>query len=429
MRAALRNFSHPACGHAGALHCQTRRITRLYTSYYKGQLFPNQLVRPLQRLPRGASLAAARKGQQSAAAAAAAATASDHASTAQAAVPERVTWDDVGSTDLVHVNAQQQQRDVSAEAGLAPKRPYVPLGEVAKLELQGDYLTEGGLHQEALECYGVVTKAYELAYPQDHPQIAGIRVKLAGAFRRTDRLESSKASCEAALQMLDRTPQPSLELIVEALLELALTSEAMGDAAAGSVYEEAVTLVDMFHNAGESHKMLRLLPRLGRRFNLNFEEKFLYFSPFDFDRVFALADQCLAKAEAFYHARDDRAGVMRVLQQRKELLDKKFFNMRDFAGRIHTMRGHWQRRAQTLTNAPTPDELLRYSPTIHQVHRDFKYELNAPIGREGEVQPGVNRVVQDSGNPYRRRGLQAQRMGRDADKNFAKYVRAKEFGV
>ncbi|KPA83340.1 putative mitochondrial hypothetical protein [Leptomonas pyrrhocoris] len=423
MRIALKRCGETADS-VGVLQCQRRHITRLYTSYYKGELFPSQLVRPLERLPRGVLLAAARKGQPWSTAAVS--SPADQAAGGRATTPESVSWDDVDSTDLVHVNAQPSA--VAAGDGLAPKRPYVPLGEVAKLELQADYLTEGGLHQEALEYYGVVTRAYEMAYPKDHPQVAGIRIKLAGAFRRTGRFESSKASCEAALQMLDNAPQPSLELIVEALFELALTTEAMGDAAAGGIYEEAVTLVDTFHNAGQSHKMLRLLPRLGRRFNLNFEEKFLYFSPFDVDRVFALADQCLARAEAFYDGKNDRDGVMRVLQRRKELIDKKFFNMRDFAGRIHTMRGHWKRRAQTLTNAPTPEELLRYSPTIHQVHRDFQYELNAPIGREGEVQQGVNRVVMDSGNPYRRRGIQANRMMRDADKNYAKYVRAKEFG-
>ncbi|KAG5498766.1 hypothetical protein JKF63_03054 [Porcisia hertigi] len=419
MRTAIRKASQ-APEAVGALRCQSRFITRLYTSYFKGELFPNQLVRPRERLPRGVSLAAARRAQQPAAP-----CSSGSEKPAPAASPEAVVWEDVDSTDLVHMN--EQNRAVNAEVNLASRRPYVPLGEVAKMELQGDYLTEGGLHQEALEYYGVVAKAYELAYPKDHPQVAGIRVKLAGAFRRTGRLESSKANCEAALQMLDNAAQPPVELIVEALFELGLTLGAMRDANAGTVFEEAVTLVDTFHNSGQSHKMLRLLPRLGRRFNLNFEEKFLYFSPFDYDRVFALADECLEKAEAFYQARGDRAGVMRVLQQRKELIDKKFFNMRDFAGRIHTMRGHWKRRAQALTNAPTPDELLRYSPTIHQVHRDFKYELNAPIGREKEVQPGVNRVVQDMGNPYRRSGLRSRRMLRDAEKNFEKYIRANAF--
>ncbi|GET90873.1 hypothetical protein, conserved [Leishmania tarentolae] len=419
MRAAGVALLQPSSA-VGALRCQARSITRLYTSYFKGELFPNQLVRPLERLPRGVSLAEARKGQQ-----VATSSNSRSANPATAASPEVVSWEDVDSTDIVHAN--EQIGEVVPQAGLASRRPYVPLGEVAKMELQGDYLTEGGLHQEALEYYGVVAKVYELAYPKDHPQVAGIRLKLAGAFRRTGRLASSKANCEAALQMLDNTAQPPLELIVEALFELGLTSETMNDAAAGTVYEEAVALVDMFHNSGQSHKMLRLLPRLGRRFNLNFEEKFVYFSPFDYDRVFALADQCLERAEALYQSRNNQAGVMRVLQQRKELIDKKFFNMRDFAGRIHTMRGHWKRRAQVLTNAPTPDELLRYSPTIHQVHRDFKYELNAPIGREKEVQPGVNRVVQDMGNPYRRKGIRSQRMLRDAEKNFEKYIRADAF--
>ncbi|KAG5496717.1 hypothetical protein JIQ42_03549 [Leishmania sp. Namibia] len=419
MRSAA-GAAQQAASVVGALRCHARFITRLYTSYYKGELFPNQLVRPVERLPRAVSLAAARKGQQTAAP-----SSLGSAKPASAASPEAVTWEDADSTDLVHTN--EQIRAVATEPRPTLRRPYVPLGEVAKIELQGDYLTEGGLQQEALEYYGVVAKAYELAYPKHHPQLAGIRVKLAGAFRRTGRLGSSKANCEAALQILDSATQPPLELIVEALFELGLTSEAMNDAAAGSFFEEAVTVVDTFHNSGQSHKMLRLLPRLGRRFNLNFEEKFLYFSPFDYDRVFALADQCLERAEAFYQARNDRAGVIRVLQQRKELIDKKFFNMRDFAGRIHTMRGHWKRRAQVLTNAPTPDELLRYSPTIHQVHRDFKYELNAPMGREKEVQPGVNRVVLDMGNPYRRSGIRSQRMLRDAEKNFEKYIRADAF--
>ncbi|CCW61578.1 unnamed protein product [Phytomonas sp. EM1] len=401
-----------------------RCITRIYSSYYVADLFPNQLIPIKQRLPRGTTASVARKGPSMVAEAV-----PTPVSLSMASATDEVSWDDAAQTDLVQVNLDHQQSQSVLSGGRTSKshRPYVPLGEVAKLELQGDYLTEGGLHQEALEHYGVVAKAYQLAYPETHSKHIGILLKLAGAFRRTSRLESSEANLRRALDLLDRSEMPILELIVEALLEMGLTKEAMGDKEAGPIYEEAVTVANLYHRFGESHRMLRLLPRLGRRFHLNFEEKFRYYSPFDYDRTFAILDQCMSRAEQFYRRNEDSEGVIRVLQLRKEMIDKKFFNMRDFAGRIHTMRGHWMRRAGILTNAPTPDDLLRYTPTIHQVYRDFKYELNTPIGREKEVHQGVNRVVLDMGNPYRRRGMQARKMMRDSDYNFAKYIQNKEF--
>lgn len=411
----------------GSLLEPRRRITRLYTSYYKGELFPNQMVPRRQRLPSGLKPSQARKGVFAVSAPELALDTAPRNSAAKN-VPA-----DEAETEAVAWEAEQTDERGSALAVRGAEgvprnnRPYVPLAEVAKLELQADYLTEGGLFQEALEFYGVVAKAYTAAYPEHHTQRIGILLKLGGAFRRTGRLESSLALIEKATASLDESANPSLELIVEALLELGLTKEVMGAADAAVPYEEAVTVVNMYHNFGESHRMLRLLPRLSRRFNLNFEQKFLYYSPFDYDRTFALVDQCLSRAEGCYRAAKDSEGVVRVLQQRKELIDKKFFNMRDFAGRIHTMRGHWMRRAGILTNAPTPDELLRFTPTVHQVFRDFKYELNAPMGRENEVQPGVNRTVMDMGNPYRRNGRVARKMLRDADYNFAKYVRNREF--
>lgn len=102
--------------------------------------------------------------------------------------------------------------------------------------------------------------------------------------------------------------------------------------------------------------------------------------------------------------------------------------MRDFAGRIHTMRGHSHRRAREVTNAPTPDELLRFSPTIHQVYRDFRFELNAPIGREGEVAQGVNRVAVDLGNPDRRLKFKNRKdMIADSHKNYTQYIQNSQF--
>ncbi|AAZ11952.1 Tetratricopeptide repeat, putative [Trypanosoma equiperdum] len=406
------------------LQCQRRWVTRLYTSYYTGVLYPNQLVQPKQRLPADVSVSAIlQKRSELEAAAKRGSNKGNKVDVSKGEKTPGVSWDDADSTDVMRVDNTQQLKE-------APQveRPYVPLGEVAKLELQGDYYMEGGMFQEALEHYGVVAKAYNYAYPENHAQRIGIRIKLSAAFRQTGRLESSLANIEEVLRMLDASTRPSLELICEALLELGITREALGmKREATEAYEEALEVVNSFHNWGESHRMLRLLPRLGRRFNYNFEEKFVYFSPFDYDRTFALVDQCLERAETTFNEIGDVEGAIRVLQQRKEMIDKKFFNMRDFAGRIHTMRGHWKRRAQHLTNAPTPDELLRYSPTIHQVHRDFKFELTAPIGREKEVMPGVNRLVLDMGNPYRRRGRLSNKMLKDADHKFANYVRQKEY--
>lgn len=414
-----------------ALQCQKQRLTRLYTSYHAGRLFPTQLALRKKVLTDGWRRHG--RGGTPSSGAGDAELGGVHQHHQPPHAPPAPTWEQADSTDIMHVNAssstdEKQPLQTHMARVNAKGRPYFPLGETAKLELQGDYLTEGGLHQEALEHYGVVAKAYDLAYPENHPQRMGIRIKLSGALRRTGRLESSKHNLLQALAMAEQWPSPHLELIVEALLELGLTQEALNDSEAGTTFEEAVQVIQQFHDFGASHKMLRLLPRLSRRFNLNFEEKFLYYSPFDWDRTYALADQCLHRATAFYRKNGNQDGVIRVLHTRVQLLDKKFFNMRDFAGRIHTMRGHWMRRAQPLTDAPTPDDLLRYSPTIHQVHRDFKYELNAPIGRENEVASGTNRVVMDMGNPYRRRGRYAKEMMRDADYNFAKYTRKREFG-
>lgn len=396
----------------GTLCHQKRFITRLYTSYHAGRLFPNQMVMAKQRVPSQWKRDSFKNFKEPKA------TLSGDEGEAE------VTWEEE-NTDAIHSNTKEQ---LSSEKPRIPQsRPYFPLGRAARVELQGDYLTEGGLHQEALEHYGVVARAYELAYPTDHPQNIGVLLKVGGALRRTNRLESSKHNLLNALKKIDESSSPHMELIVECLLELGLTKEALGEADAGSTFEEGVQVMREFYDFGASHKMLRLLPNLSRRFNLNFEEKFLYFSPFDYDRTFALADQCLLRAERFYRSRSDQQGVVRVLETRIELVNKKFFNMRQFAGRIHTMRGHWMRRARTLTDAPTPDELLRYSPTIHQVHRDFQYELNAPIGREDEVAGGTNRVVLDAGNPYRRRGRHSKEMMRDAEFNYQKYVNRKEY--
>lgn len=377
-----------------ALSTQRRWITRLYTSFYKGELYPNQLVRPKQKAHQTFRSTFLKSGYGAN---------STKPTTTQTPPPNVAPkWDDAHALDVLHPEGGQDANTAVAVARV--ERPYVPLQDAAELELHGDYCLEGGLGQEALQCYGVVATLYNLAYPENHSQRVGIAIKLGTAFRRTGRLESSAANLESALAMLDASPQPSLELICECLMELGLTAEASGDDnKAAAIFEDVMGVVEAFHSFGESHRMLRLLPRLGRRFVLNFEQKFVYFSPFDYDRTFAIADQSLEFAEKCYERSGNADGVYRVLNTRKQMLDKKYFNMNDFAGRIRTMRGHWMRRAQHLTNAPTPEELLLYSPTIHQPHRDFKYEVTAPLGLEDEVNPGTNRVELDDGTPFRKK--------------------------
>jgi tetratricopeptide (TPR) repeat protein len=368
---------------------QRRQLTRLYTSFSKGELYPNQLVAPAQRAAQFRSKLRSQYGR---------APAPDKSKAGELSREDPVKWADAAATDVLAIQ-NESSKDM---AELRPQRPYVPLGDAAKIELQGDYLAEGGLHQESLMYYGVAAKVYSIAYPENHNQVAGIFIKLGSALRQTNRLTSSKVNLEKALAMLDANKNPSLELICECLMELGQTKARLGESDAGQVYEDIIVVLDKFYEVGESHRMLRFLPKLGRSFNLNQEEKFVYFSPFDQDRTFAIAHEALNLAEAFYEGKGDLEGVVRTLEFRKELTDSKNFNMRDYAGRVRTMRGRWTRRCRILTNAPTPDELLRFSPTVHEVYRDFKLELNAPIGQEGEVQQGTGRTVLDDGSPHRK---------------------------
>lgn len=398
MKRASSSCFTEATAYGNALCLTKRHITRLYTSFYKGDLYPNQLVQPKQtasKFRQTLRSGYATVSQQPAS--------QKPVSSQQQQQQQGASWDDAKATDLMNIHEGSTHKTLSTERAQS-QRPYVPLEQAAELELQGDYALEGGLGQDALQYYGVSATLLDLAYPENHNKRAGIRIKLASAFRATGRLEASKANLESALFMLDNNSSPSLELLVEALYELGCTLELQEDPNAGLVWEDVPALVNAFHNMGESHRMMRLLPRLGRRFHLNMEEKFVYFSPFDYDRTFAICDEALHRAEQFYSKKEDSQGVIRVLTERKQLVDRKFFNMRDFTGRMRTMRGHWQRRGRLLTNAPTPEELLKFSPTIHQVYRDFKYELNAPLGREDEVQQGSNRLILDNGNPLRPRG-------------------------
>jgi tetratricopeptide (TPR) repeat protein len=337
-------------------------------------------------------------------------------------VPDTPSWENAErSTDIIYHNTKLN--NLSEAPKPKPHRPFVPLAETSEIELKGDYFMEGGMYQEALRQFGVAAKIYSSAYPENHPVRVGIAIKLGAAFLKTNRLESSKANLEHALYMLDNcTHAAPVELICETILRLGETYEALGDPRAGRIYEDVQVALNVFHSIGEPHRMQRLLPRLSRRLIINFEEKFRYMSPFDNDRTFALADEALGRAEQWYAQANDAEGIVRVLTLRKQMLDRKFFNMRDTAGRIRTLLGHWRTRAKVLTNAPTPDEILRLTPTIHEVHRDFRHENTAPRGRENEVIPGLHRVILDDGNPFRRIRRKWAQEFRDVDQDVRKYV-------
>jgi hypothetical protein len=382
---------------------QRRHISFLYSGYYKASIRPSQYAQPRF------AVQGARASYRSVLSAASVARKTPAKPTAKApeatasAAPEgdAVEW---SVAEISEADVMAAGSGASAAVQATPDvtgRAYVPMGDVVQMELKGDYLVEGGLHDAALAHYGVCCRAYSAAYPQGHNQVAKIFTKLARAFRLTGRPASAAANAERALSALDQNETPSVEHICEALLELGLAKEAAGDAEAGALYEDCATAMTAYHDIGSSHRGLRLLPTVAKRFNLNQEGKFEYWSPFDFDRTFAIADQALDHAEKFYGAAEDHVSVLRVLETRAHALDRKFFNMRTFAGRMRTHRGRNQRKAQAISSAPTATELLQFSPTIHQPYRDYAMERTAPLGREDEVRLGANAKVLDDGDPLR----------------------------
>ena len=375
---------------------QRRFVSRLYTAYTPGAIRPRHLTGP--RPTASDSFRAQLSGVYGIKSKKAPASTTVETSE-DAAV-------DLGPQD--HLVASRKEEDTSLVASHAV-RPYVPLDEVAQIELQGDYLVEGGHYFDALRSYAIVAKAYGAAYPDNHNQRGHITVKLSRTFRMVGKHQSASENAEAALFMLENNNAPHLDLIVESIVELAQAREALGDSGAGGLFEDAVAVIDTYHSMGNSHRTLRMLPHLSRKISLGFLEKFSYTSPYQQDRVFALGDYSMELAEAFYRKAGDQEGVVRVLTARSHFINRKEFEMRDYSGKTGSNRGRTHKMRRFLTNAPTPSELLLYSPTMHQPFIERSRMYTAPVGEEDTVIAASNRRVLDDGSPFRGNRVWGQR--------------------
>lgn len=367
---------------------QRRFVSRLYTSYTAGYVRPRHLTGPRP------TVANSFRAQLSSAYGLKTRT------TPQTESSTSSVAGDEGPND--YLVASRKEEDISLVAAQAV-RPYVPLDEVGQIELQGDYLVEGGHYFDALRSYAVVAKAYSAAYPENHNQRAHIAVKLSRAFRLVGKNQSAVENAEAALFMLENNSTPQLDLVVEGMMELAQAREAHGASDAGLLYEDVIGIINSFHSMGNSHRTLRMIPRLARNSSLGVSVKFNYNSPYEQDRVFALGDYALQLAEAFYRKIEDQEGIVRVLTMRSQFINRKEFEMRDYSGKAGSNRGRAHKLRQFLTNAPTPSELLLYSPTVHQPYLDRSRMYTAPVGEEDTVIPASNRRVLDDGDPWRRK--------------------------
>ena len=404
---------------------QRRCFTKLHTSYHSGYLNLNALTGSTPTVPRKGKLfrSALRsprvvvnsgpwlsKQLTSSAAATGGAAAKEAAAAATEAPVEGVDFEKAAAEADVADGAQQKTvTKKSKRQSQATHRPYIPLAEAARIELQGDYLMEGGQPRDALRCYGVVAKLFKVAYAGDDNKCAGIAIKLSRAFRLCGLEASAVANAESALAILNVNAAPHIDLCCEALIEYgeALLSTRK-PRAAGVAFEDVANIIDNFHCIGNAQRVIRVLPKLGVRMSVNHDKKFIYASKFGSDRVLHLGDHALGRAEAAYRICKRQKDVVRVIERRTALINTAIFEGQDVAGRIRTLRGYAGRHPHSQVGGATPRELLLFSPTIHQTYFDRSQGVAAPLGQEDEVMAGANRRVIDDGH-Y---GRLTKRLGR-----------------
>eukprot|EP00760_Papus_ankaliazontas_P027301 PhM_4_TR3265/c0_g1_i1/m.61451 len=382
-----------------------RSLVHKYSSYFSGNNWANQMyhpasvVRPRSNISNDADAVAKLTAARPQDKALGFRDADGEVSwpTDPAAAPEDVVTA-AAADDITKTTTTTAQR----------KRNYVPLAVAAKLELKADYMCESGgapLAQKALEYLGVVVEAYKAAYGETHNQYGKVLVKLSRAFRLTGRVESALATAQLAERVvMAAEPHPVLEHVLEARLEqgLALRKLAGKVQEAGAVLESTLGLLLENHDLGNSERYTRLIARATKKNQMNFENKYIHYSAYDHDRCFTIVDQCLEYAEQAFMSVGDTLSAERVLTGRSQMHDTKDFNRRMYAGKVTTVRGRPMWRLNRVTSSPTPDELLRYTPTVHQVYFDWRFSKTAPLGKEDEVWAGDNRIV-ENGDPYRRR--------------------------
>ena len=355
-------------------------ICHLFTSYYSGRLWPNQMQHP--------------------------------PSTAN-----------IRRKEIINENSTPGKKSDKIE------KKYVPMSHAAFLETQSDYLSTTGnlqLAEKAVEKVGIALAASHAQQGDYSNQTLRLYVKLMRSLRIARKFEQALRCGLKALYIMrdEEFCHLHLENYMEARLELAqlLIMEkdkqlhqnfdtALEDLRVKTsskkhldpdvLFDEIISTFENSHDLGNSERYTRLIPRTRRMNQQGFDAKWIHYSPYDTDRCFALMDTVLDVAEQYYQNIGKLEKQEVVLFKRTQYMDSKDFNRRIYAGRIETMRGRVLHRNTRLTTLPPPQELLTYYPTVHQTYMNYRYCLTAPEDKEHEVWPGVNRCVQD-GDPLRR---------------------------
>jgi len=365
-----------------------RRLDNLYSSFYSGRQWYNQMYHPKSLLLRRPTLASAAVPLPS------------------STTSGEVTWEDAAATDVDGVvKLPQQMGNAVSQEVVPPRRPYVPLSYAAVLELKADYMCESGgnaLAMKAVIYLGVVVVAYRAHYGEAHNQTVKVLIKLGRAFRLAGKLPSSRKTLEKAFSLLQdpALESPILEHALECLTELGSTAKLQGELEQAAQYwEQTLELLNQSHDIGNSERYTRQAARTCKYNHTAWAPRFIHYSPYDSDRCFAITEHALELAESVFPTGSE--GLVRVLTARTELISRKDFNRKIYAGKITHTRGLPTWRKTRMSTAPTPEELLRYSPTVHQPYFQYRYLLTSPLGKEDDVWPGTNRVV-ESGDPMRR---------------------------
>lgn len=315
-------------------------------------------------------------------------------------------------TNATNNNSNNNNKEVTGVLAQPKGRKYVPLEHVFHIEFRADHLLQAGEFQDALKHFGVCVKARQTAYPAGHIEITKVMIKLARAFRLCGKPESAVANLEKCLEDIDASTDkavaPPCEQVCEILMELGLakrdlkSSSSSSSEDAGLLLEDVARIAEHYHDFGGSHRHIRLDTRRVKQLNLSFHSKFEYWPAGNIDRTFALVNLALIEAEDWYrNVKKDDAGVVRVLQTRSNLIDRKQFNMQFQPGKVRSWHGQNKKKRRFNTSNPTATELLAFSPSVHQIYHDYSRAHIAPLGREDEVNvaPGARHL--DDGDPFR----------------------------
>ena len=353
-------------------------ICHLYTSYYSGRLWPNQMVKPTSYVK-----------------------------------DKDTSRKQIGDAPSCNSYVTDKTRN------------YVPLNAALIAESQADYLLSSDCssnHKRALEKLGLALAASIHQQGEENNQTVRIYIKLIRSLRQGGLVRESLQCGKKVLNLMKRHKINGIHLdnYIEALLEFALTvqeapivsrTDLVKKRKCGSgtnevyspvqLYEEVISVFERSHDMGNSERYTRQIPRTRKMNQQGFDAKWIHYSPFDYDRCLSLVDTALENAERFFTDTGKLENAENFLNYRCSLMEKKNFNRRMFCGKIETMRGKPNHRNCRLTSNPTPEEIFCFYPTVHNSYYDYRQCTTAPLDNEAQVCPGINRTVAD-GDPLRR---------------------------